>query len=78
MLQTLHIVARFRLIKILYKIICQHMLSEIVQNKDQKGIYHTEVRSQEKSLHFTFVLILVKPPLFAVETTPGGGAPNNI
>lgn len=54
------------------------MLSEIVQNKDQKGIYHTEVRSQEKSLHFTFVLILVKPPLFAVETTPGGGAPNNI
>jgi hypothetical protein len=54
------------------------MYSEIVQNKGQKSIYHTVIRrSQDKSSHFTFVLMLVKPPLFAVETTPGGGTPKN-
>jgi hypothetical protein len=52
------------------------MYSEIVQNKGQKSIYHPGIRrSQDKSSHFTFVLMLVKPPLFAVETTPGGGTP---
>lgn len=44
-------------------------IAKVVQAQ-RKDYSTTTVTSQDKILIITFVLILVKPPLFVVETTP--------